>query len=94
MDEGYARLESSITYSATLSNQRVVNGDDRFHVIYTARCGTQGMGSTFSVQRELSTNTSVVPAVFHDQIRAELIAEAKEGGAYSMSTQSILTFHC
>lgn len=93
MDDDYAGVESSITYSATLNNQKVVNENDRY-TPYKSRSGMEGMATINLEQKKLSTDTTVVPAVFHDQIRAELIAEAKEGGAYSMSTQSILTFHC
>lgn len=93
LDEDYARGQSLVTYSATLSNQRVVNEDVRFHLIYTARCGTQGIGSTNPEQQELSTDTRVVPAVFHHQIRAELIEIAKGDGAYSMFPRSISIFH-
>lgn len=50
MDEEYARTESSITNSATLSNQKDVNEDERFEVISTVRWDTQGMSSTYPGQ--------------------------------------------
>ncbi|MCJ1264619.1 hypothetical protein MMC22_004493 [Lobaria immixta] len=65
IDEDYAGTESMVTYSTTLSSQRVVKKGSRYKDIYIARCGTQ------------------VAAVFHDQIREELIAIANEGGAYA-----------
>ncbi|MCJ1267241.1 hypothetical protein MMC22_007126 [Lobaria immixta] len=83
VDEDYVETASLITYSATLGSQRVVNENDRYKVIYTTQCGTQGIGPTNSKQQELSTDASLVPAIFHDQIRAELIDIAREDGAYT-----------
>lgn len=83
MNEDYAGVGSSITYSATLNTQKVVNENDRY-TLYKSGSGMEGMVTINLEQKNLSTDTIVVPAVFHDQIRLELIAEAKEGGAYSM----------
>lgn len=93
MDEEYVRAESSVTYSATLSNQ-AANKDDPYNVIYTAPCGMQGMHPTNSERQERLIDTIIVPAVFHDQIRAELIAIAKKDGEYGMLPLSILIFKC
>lgn len=90
----YAGTRSSITYSTTISNQRVVNEGSGYKVTYTASCGTQGMCPINSKQRELSTDASIVPAIFHDHIRAELIAIANEGGEYSLFPLFILILHC
>lgn len=42
MNENYAGVESSLTYSATLNNEKVVTENDQF-IIYTTRSGMRGM---------------------------------------------------
>lgn len=90
--EDYTMTKSLISYSTTMSGQRVVNTGDK--VIYKARCGTRGMGLTNAVRQEHSTNEWIVPAVYHDQIREELIVFATEDGAYGMYCLLFLILHC
>lgn len=73
-----------VTYSTTLGSQRVVNKESRYKYIYIARFGTQGINPTCSECQVLLTDANAVAAVFHDQIREELIAIANEGGAHGM----------
>lgn len=94
MDEDYAIAESLVKYSATLSDQKAADKDDRYNVVYTARCGMKGMSPTNSYQPEPLADKKVVHAVFHDQIRADLIAIAKKKGEYCMSHLLGLIYTC
>lgn len=93
MEEEHIEHQPRITYSTTLGNQRVYEKGS-YNTVYTTRSGIKGMGSNSLPQQGLQTDASVVPAVYHDQIRGELISIAAEGGAYSMFPPSVLVFYC
>ena len=93
MDEQHIEEQSRITYSTTLGNKRVYE-EGTYKTVYTDRRGIKGMDATSLPLQELQIDGSVVPAVYHDEIRGELIDIAARGGAYSMFPLSVLVLYC